>query len=230
MQTPVVSIILPVFHEADRINEIISQIHSMDTDGSAEIIVVDGDPQGGTINTIRNTEVITTISAKGRGRQMNRGAALASGHILLFLHADTMLPAHAFARITSAMHDARYVAGAFDLGLNTSSCIFRVTEAYVFLRTRLTRIPFGDQAIFVRKEYFRNIGGYKDLPLMEDVEMMARIKRRGDAICIIPEKVLTSPRRWEQEGILCCTLRNLALQILYAFGVPPERLVKWYKS
>jgi rSAM/selenodomain-associated transferase 2 len=160
---------------------------------------------------------------------MNCGAVLASGEVLLFLHADTLLPDDSLARVKAAMADDRYVAGAFDLGIHTERRIFRVTEKYVALRTRLTRVPFGDQAIFVRKDYFNSIGGYKDIPLMEDVELMRRIRKRGDKICIIPEKVMTSARRWEREGILYCTLRNWALQLSYALGVPPERLVKYYK-
>ena len=93
----------------------------------------------------------------------------------------------------------------------------------------LRRIPFGDQAIFVRKAYFEKVGGYAEIPLMEDVELMRRIRKRGDRICIIPEKVLTSPRRYEQEGILYCTFRNWALQLCYQAGVSPERLAKWYR-
>ncbi len=100
---------------------------------------------------------------------------------------------------------------------------------YVFLRTRLTRVPFGDQAIFIRKEYFERIHGYHDIPIMEDVELMRRIKKRGGRIVIIPKKVMTSPRRYEQEGILYCTLRNWMVQLLYALGASPERLVKWYQ-
>jgi hypothetical protein len=97
------------------------------------------------------------------------------------------------------------------------------------LRSRITRIPFGDQAIFIRKAYFQKLGGFKDIPLMEDLEIMQRIKKKGDKICIIRCKVLTSPRRWEKEGILRCTLRNWLLQVLYFFGVPPYKLAKWYK-
>jgi rSAM/selenodomain-associated transferase 2 len=226
---PVISIILPVLNEAGRINKIISHIRTIASEHLVEIIVVDSDSQGGTINTIRDAGVITAISPRGRGCQMNRGAALASGGILLFLHADTHLPVNALTHIAEAMHDQRFVGGAFDLGLNTDRRIFRVTEKYVFLRTRMTRIPFGDQAIFIRSSYFEMISGYKEIPLMEDVEIMSRIKRQGGRICIIPEKVLTSARRWEAEGILYCMFRNWALQILYAFGVPPERLVRWYK-
>jgi len=229
MNSPHISIILPVLHEADGIKKIVSYIRTIDKDDAAEIIVVDGDPLGSTINAIQATGIITAIAEKGRARQMNRGATLAAGEILLFLHADTLLPSHALSRITSTMNDKRFVAGAFDLGINSDRKIFRITEKYVFLRTRVTRVPFGDQAIFVRKEYFQKIGGYQDIPLMEDIELMARIKRRGDRIVMIPEKVLTSARRWEREGILFSTFRNWTLQILYAFGVSPEHLVKWYK-
>lgn len=230
-RTPEVSVILPVLHEAGTINEALAHIRATDPDGAAEIIVVDGDLLGSTISAVRDSGVTTAISSKGRARQMNRGAALASGGILLFLHADTELPARALDRVVSAMQEERAaVAGAFALGIRSERRIFRITEKYVSLRTRVTRIPFGDQAIFIRRDYFEKIGGYKDIPLMEDVELMARIKKRGDRISIIPEKVLTSARRWECEGVLRCTARNWAIQALYACGVPPERLVKWYPS
>ena len=226
---PTLSIIIPVFHESDRINGIITQVFDRAEHNVPQVIVVDGDPQGSTINAIEDEQVTKIISGKGRARQMNSGASLASGDVLLFLHADTLLPENALAMITAAMRVDRFVAGAFDLGINTNKRIFRITEKYVFLRTRLTRIPFGDQAIFIRRKYFEKIGGYQDIPLMEDVEIMGRIKKRGDPICIIPSKVLTSPRRWEREGILFSTFRNWTLQMLYALGVPPEQLQKYYQ-
>lgn len=227
---PKVSIILPVLNEAGRINEVIAHLRSRNRDKTAEIIVVDGDPRGGTINAIRDEGIVKITSARGRAHQMNSGAVLASGDILLFLHADTLLPNHALAKIAVVMRDGCLVAGAFDLGINSNRRIFRITEKYVFLRTRLTRVPFGDQAIFIRRAYFEKIGGYQDIPLMEDVEIMGRIRKRGDRICIIPAKVLTSPRRWEKEGILFCTFRNWTMQMLYALGIPPERLKKWYQE
>lgn len=194
-----------------------------------EIIVVDGDPGGSTINSVRNNGVILQTSAKGRARQMNHGAKLASGEIFIFLHADTFLPDDALLRVRSAMNDTRYVAGAFDLGINSDRSVFRITEWYAALRTRLTRIPFGDQAIFIRSPYFAEIGGYSDIPLMEDIDLMKRIRKHGQKIFIIADKVMTSPRRWEQEGIFYCTLRNWALQICFALGLPSQRLTKWYK-
>lgn len=229
-RVPALSLIIPVWSEAKSINENIQHVRELDADGTTEIIVVDGDPEGSTISAITIEGVRTVVAEKGRARQMNRGAALATGDVLLFLHADTLLPSNAFALIQDAMNDKRFVGGAFDLGFNTKRTIFRVTESYVFFRTRLTKIPFGDQAIFIRRDFFEKIGGYRDIPIMEDVELMKRIRKRADTICIIPAKVRTSVRRYEQEGVLFCTLRNWLLQVSYALGVSPERLMKWYRS
>ncbi len=227
---PALSLIIPVWGEAKSINENIKQVRELDAGGIAEIIVVDGDPEGSTISAIRDEGVRTAIAQKGRARQMNHGAALANGDVLLFLHADTLLPSNAFALIRAAMNDKRFVGGAFDLGFDTSRKIFKITESYVFLRTRLTRIPFGDQAIFIRRDFFEKIGGYRDIPIMEDVELMKRIRKRADPICIIPVKVRTSVRRYEREGVLRCTLRNWLMQVSYALGMSPERLERWYRS
>jgi rSAM/selenodomain-associated transferase 2 len=227
---PAMSIILPVLNEAGTINDVIAHLRERERADLVEIIVVDGDPGGSTIREIRDQGVRTALSAHGRARQMNHGAALARGDILLFLHADTELPRNAFALITDALKDGRVVAGAFDLGMKSDKRIFRVTEKYVFFRTRLTRVPFGDQAIFMRRAYFERINGYRDIPVMEDVEIMKRVRKRGDTIIIIPEQVKTSVRRYEHEGIIRCTLRNWMLQSLYALGVSPERLESFYRS
>lgn len=226
---PALSIILPVLHEEEIIHAAVTRLLAMRNKHAVEIIVVDGDPAAGTIGGIAHPGVITVAAERGRALQMNRGAAIATGEILLFLHADTVLPEDAPALISNAMHDKRCAAGAFNLGIDSERGIFRITERYAAIRSRLTRIPFGDQAIFIRRDYFRSIGGYYPVPIMEDVELMQRVKERGDAIVLIPRKVLTSPRRWEREGIFFCTIRNLALQAAYALGVPPERLAGWYK-
>lgn len=224
-----ISIILPVLHEAGTINTVITHLRALQQNSPLEIIVVDGDPSGSTLEAIQDDGIMRTLSEPGRARQMNCGASLAQGENLLFLHADTLLPQQALSRISAALADTRFVAGAFSLGFDTKRSIFKITEKYVSLRTRLTRVPFGDQAIFVRRAYFEKICGYAEIPLMEDVELMRRIRKRGDRICIIPEKVLTSPRRYEQEGILYCTFRNWALQLCYWAGVSPQKLVKWYR-
>ena len=223
------SIIIPVLNEAPLINGIIDHLHSLEGDEIKEIIIVDGDPEGLTLKAISHDDVRQLKSSRGRWIQMNEGAKNAKGNMLLFLHADTELPLDAMRLIATAMKDKRYVAGAFDLGIKSERFVFRAIESAASLRSRITRIPFGDQAIFVRKNYFDEIGGYKDIPIMEDVEIMERIKKRGDKIFIIPQKVHTSSRRWEQEGILHCTLRNWFLQILYLLRISPHRLSQFYR-
>ena len=227
-RNPTLSIVLPVFNEAEKINEVIAHLRQ-EVNEEVEIIVVDGDAAGGTINTVIDKKVLKLKALRGRASQMNVGASEATGDFILFLHADTLLPRNSLALIRAAMTKKGVVAGAFDLGFDTKRKIFAITELYVALRTRLTRVPFGDQAIFINRDYFEFVGGYRDIPLMEDVELMKRIRKRGDSIAIIPQKVMTSPRRYEREGVLYCTIRNLALQILYTWGVPPERLMKWYR-
>ncbi len=223
-----ISVIIPALNEAAVINGMVAHVRGIEPAAGAEIVVVDGDAAGSTIRTVRDERVVTAVSEAGRAKQMNRGAALATGDVLLFLHADTLLPRNAFALVNKALEDGQAVGGAFDLGIGSGRRIFRITERYVALRTRLTRVPFGDQAIFLRRTYFREVGGFKPLPIMEDVELMTRVRKRGDRIRIVPEKVSTSPRRWEREGVLYATFRNWMLQVLYALGVPPERLARLY--
>jgi rSAM/selenodomain-associated transferase 2 len=160
---------------------------------------------------------------------MNCGAAKSSGEILIFLHADTHLPMNSLHRIATAMENKTFVGGAFDLGIDSERFAFRIIEKMASLRSRLTRIPYGDQTIFIRRDYFQSLGGFKDIPIMEDVELMRRIKRRQGKINILKDKVKTSPRRWETEGIVFCTLRNWFLITLYLLGAKPETLAKLYK-
>ena len=223
-----ISVILPVWKEASIINHTIGNILSSEYRGDVEIIVVDGSAEGETIHALQNKEAKKIISEKGRSKQMNKGATIALGDILFFLHADTLLPKDALMAISSIMQKREFVGGAFDLGIDSHRAVFRLIEAAASLRSRITRVPYGDQGIFLRKDYFHAIGGFKEIPLMEDVDLMRRIKKAGDKICILPLKVKTSPRRWEKEGIVRCTLRNWALITLYSLGFSPEKLAKHY--
>jgi rSAM/selenodomain-associated transferase 2 len=222
------SIILPVLNESPIINQTIEHIYRLGYGVDLEVIVVDGDTEGGTVYSIIDERVIKVISPKGRGRQMNKGASVATGDILLFLHTDTELPENAFMTISTVIDRKQYVGGAFDLGIKSGRLIFRLIEKMVYIRTRITGIPYGDQAIFIKKDFFAGMNGYQEIPIMEDVELMRRIKKSGYKICIIPQRVSTSPRRWEKEGIIYCTLRNWALIILYLSGFKPEKLAKFY--
>ncbi len=226
---PHYSIIVPVLGETASIQRVLDHLRSLERQEEVEILVVDGDPEGKTLEAIVRQDVHKLLSPRGRGRQMNEGAKKARGQILLFLHADTDLPADALGLIDDALRCPRVVGGAFDLGLRSARFAFKVIAAVASLRSRLTRVPFGDQALFFRREYFERIGGYQEIPLMEDLELMGRIRRRRDPITIIGKPVFTSPRRWETEGLLRCTLRNWLLQGLYLFGVPPEHLAGYYR-
>jgi rSAM/selenodomain-associated transferase 2 len=224
---PRFSVIIPVLNESLVINHTIRHVRSVAQGAECEIIVVDGDPKGGTLSSVEDHSAKKILSPPGRGTQMNRGAAAAVNDILLFLHADTELPEEAFLHIASVI-EGKSAGGAFDLGIGAEEFIFRIIEKMVYIRTRITGIPYGDQAIFIRKDCFIAAGGFREIPIMEDVEFMKRIRKSGVRLACIPVKVKTSPRRWEREGVLTCTLRNWMLITLYHFGVPPERLVKFY--
>ena len=228
MDYPKFSIIIPVLHEAERINDLIGHLRQLDPEKSSEIIVVDGAPEKDTLQVIHEESIMTISSEKGRAKQMNAGASVATGDILMFLHADTELPMSALKRMKGFINRNEFVGGAFDLGIKSDKMIFKVIALLGSLRSRLNRIPYGDQAIFVRRDCFNKMRGYKDVPLMEDVELMRRIKRSGKKILIFHDRVMTSPRRWEEEGVIYCILRNWTLQILYFLGVSPHKLIKFY--
>ncbi|MEW6417587.1 MAG: TIGR04283 family arsenosugar biosynthesis glycosyltransferase [Nitrospirota bacterium] len=225
---PLISIVVPVLHETEVINPFIEHIRKVGEGEDYEIIVVDGNPERDTINVIKDLNVIKTTSPKSRARQMNAGAAVAGGEILLFLHVDTKLPQNALRKIKEVLQDGIYVGGAFDLELDSDRKSLKFIAWTARIRVRHTRIPYGDQAIFIRKDYFDALGGYRNIPLMEDVELMERIKKLRKKIYIIEEPVSSSPRKWLKDGIFFTTLRNHIIRILYSLGVSPNRLVKLY--
>ena len=227
---PLISIIIPVLNESTIINDTINYLTELASDKNVEIIVVDGDPLASTAQHVQNQAVKKVVTPKrGRGAQMNAGVQKSRGDILIFLHADTILPPMALESVLKVWEQPDYVGGAFDLGIRGSRSYYRLVEKMVYWRSRITNIPYGDQAIFMQRSYFKSIGGYCDIPIMEDVEIMRRVKNRNGKIKIIPIKVLTSARRWEKEGMLLCTLRNWILVTLYIFGVTPNRLARFYK-
>jgi rSAM/selenodomain-associated transferase 2 len=194
----------------------------------AEIVLVDGGSTDATAAVAaRFPRVRLLASSRGRARQMNAGARAARGDVLLFLHADTLLPDGALAAVEAAARDPGVVAGRFDVRFDNPRLLFRMVAWFMNQRSRWSGISTGDQAIFVRREPFDALGGYPDMPLMEDVELCRRLKRRGQ-MAPLRMVVTTSARKWEREGAVRTILLMWALRFLYMVGVPPVRLHSWY--
>jgi rSAM/selenodomain-associated transferase 2 len=192
------------------------------------VILVDGGSDDATLRVAeRFSGVHLLTSPRGRARQMNAGARAAQGDVLLFLHADTRLPDGALAAVSAALEDARVVGGRFDVRFDNPRAIFRMIAFFMNLRSRMSGISTGDQAIFVRRHVFEAMGGYPDVPLMEDVELSRRLKRRG-RLAALSWRVTTSSRKWEREGALRTMALMWALRFLYTAGVSPARLHRWY--
>lgn len=223
---PELSIIIPVLHEGPHIRSLLNHLTTIAEDRVYEVIVVDGDPRGSTLQHLP-ANVHGLLAPAGRGPQMNAGANLAQAPTLLFLHADTVLPDRTFSQIEQALKIAK--AGAFDLGINSPRPVLTWMSRVASLRSRLTRIPYGDQAIFIHRSTFMAVGGFPDIPILEDVALMQQLKQHQIPIRIVRDRVLVSPRRWEQEGIIYCTLRNWLILGLYQLGVSPHRLLHWYR-
>ncbi|SIO34948.1 TIGR04283 family arsenosugar biosynthesis glycosyltransferase [Halodesulfovibrio marinisediminis] len=234
-----VSVVIPVWYEAKGINERIVHVYQRAAEAmcspSVQVIVADGDPEASTLAAIENEEVIQVKSPQGRAMQMNAGAAMATGDVLLFLHADTVLPVGAFDLIQDALRKDRASgvsakAGAFSLSIASDSRFLYLVSKLSNWRNRITRTPYGDQAQFFVRSYFEEISGYAPIPLMEDVEIMRRIRDRNDPLAIIDTPISTSARRWEAEGMYRCTLRNVLLRLLYGAGVSAQTLSNWYRA
>jgi len=227
---PDLSVIIPVFKEQAVIHTALDNLYHQEFEGRFEVIVVDGSKACSTINLIENPNVIKLSSSPGRGTQMNIGARIASGETLLFLHCDTVLPQKAFKSIQALMEQPSILAGAFDLSIRARGVFFRMIEKTASLRSRITRIPYGDQAIFIKRSCFFEIGQYRDIPIMEDVDLMKRMKKAGKKIEFLNQQTSTSPRRWQQEGMVYCTLRNWLLITLFFLGMNPVKLACFYKQ
>ncbi len=220
-----ISIIIPTLNEAGNIK---AALASTQPSNHIEVIVVDGGSQDETVQIADSLGVKVILSAPGRAMQMNAGAAVASGEILLFLHADTRLPLGFDVMVREALTHSGVVAGAFCLRIGAEQPSLRLVEWGVNMRSRFLQMPYGDQAIFLTKNIFNHIGGFPELPIMEDFELIRRLKTLGK-ITLIFVPVITSARRWLKKGVWQTTLTNQIVIIAYFLGISPQRIRSWYR-
>ena len=219
-----ISVIIPTLNEGQGLARFLDALPA-----NLEIIVADGGSRDDTVSVAEQCGVQVVGSAAGRAGQMNAGAALANGEILLFLHADTALPAGAVDAVSDACANARVAGGCFHLGIDSTDPFLHLVADGANLRTRLTGVFYGDQAVWVRRAVFAKMGGFPDLPIMEDYAFSRRLRRHGKVV-FLPGRVCTSARRWERENPLFVTFRNWALAALFVVGVSPARLARWYRQ
>lgn len=222
------SIIIPVLNEAGVLPSLLDSLDSLRSRG-AEVIVVDGGSEDGSQQLASRDGVQLVRSERGRARQMNAGASAARGNVLLFLHADTRLPANAKQAIEAVFRrGGEYAWGHFDVRIEGRSFMLRVVASLMNGRSRLTGIATGDQAIFASRLAFETAGGFPDQPLMEDIELSRRLLTLSRPICL-KERAVTSGRRWEAYGVWRTIWLMWRLRWSYWRGVPASDLVRSYR-
>lgn len=221
------SIIMPVLDEGDGIAGALDALAELRALG-VEVIVVDGGSQDATVQRARLRADHVLVAPRGRAAQMNAGAARASGNVLLFLHADTRLPREAERLVLDGLARSRHDWGRFDVSIAGRHPMLRIVAATMNLRSRITAIATGDQAIFVKRDAFDAVGGFPDIPLMEDIALSKRLKRRGRPLCL-RERAITSGRRWETNGVFRTILLMWRLRLAYFFGADPATLARRYR-
>ncbi|HSM22002.1 MAG TPA: TIGR04283 family arsenosugar biosynthesis glycosyltransferase [Rubrivivax sp.] len=224
--TPRLSIIVPVLDEAAGITAALDALAPLRARG-AEIVVVDGGSSDATVVLSRPRADAVIDSPRGRARQMNAGAAVAQGGLLLFLHADTRLPPQADPLMQQALERGADW-GRFDVRIDGRPRMLRIVAAMMNLRSRLTGIATGDQAVFMRRELFARVGGFPVQPLMEDIELSKRLRRHARPACL-RQTVITSGRRWEAHGVWRTIVLMWRLRWRYWRGTPAEVLAQWYR-
>ncbi|HAZ07815.1 MAG TPA: glycosyltransferase [Elusimicrobia bacterium] len=225
-----ISIIIPARNEERNIAEALSRLRRASNGNRIEIIVADGRSSDRTVEVSQSAaDKVIRVSQAGRAMQMQEGAQAASGDLLLFLHADTKLPADWKEQLTQAWScGEKPAATAFKLGFDNDDPFYRLISRAANLRTALTGVPYGDQAIAVDREVFLRVGGFPPVPLMEEYLLIAKLRPLGRVV-ILPGKVATSVRRYEKNGRLFNALRNAVITALFYLGVPPRSLARLYR-
>jgi rSAM/selenodomain-associated transferase 2 len=221
-----ISIILPVLNEGEGIAATLDALADLRALG-AEVIVVDGGSRDATIQRARLRADRVISAPRGRALQMNAGAAKATGDVLLFLHADTRLPADADHVVLNGLERSGRAWGRFDVKVEGRSPLLLIVGFLMSLRSRLSGIATGDQAIFVRRDAFQEAGGFAEIPLMEDIALCKRLKRVSRPLCL-SDRVVTSGRRWDDNGVFATILLMWRLRLAYFFGADPRELAQQY--
>ncbi|HJQ37522.1 MAG TPA: TIGR04283 family arsenosugar biosynthesis glycosyltransferase [Thermoanaerobaculia bacterium] len=220
-----IAIVIPTLNEAAALPGTLEELRALP--GDFEILVVDGGSNDGTLDLARRLGVRAVAGPRGRGAQMNHGAALAGGDVLLFLHADTRLPRNAHALIEGAMRDPELQGGCFRLGFDRQHVLLRF---FAFCtRFSFRTVHYGDAAYFVRADHFRASGGYRAYPIMEDLDFWLRMSR-GGKVTVLDASVVSSARRFSRCGIVRQQLRNIMLVLLFLIGVSPFTLHRFYQD
>jgi rSAM/selenodomain-associated transferase 2 len=220
------SIIVPCLNEADGIAAALASLAPLRERGT-EVIVVDGGSTDETVAIARNRADLVLAAPRGRAVQMNAGAKHARGDILLFLHADSRLPARADELIERGLASTGKAWGRFDVTIRGEHPLFPVIAAAMNVRSRWTRIATGDQGIFVTRPLFERVGGYRSIPLMEDIALSASLREQSPPLCL-SEKLATSGRRWQKHGVLRTVLLMWRLRLAYSLGANPADLALRY--
>lgn len=220
------SIIIPVLDEEAEIADALAALAPLRARG-VETIVVDGGSRDRTVALAAPLADRVIAAPRGRAAQMNAGAAAATGDVLVFLHADTRLPAAADRLALDGLARSSRRWGRFDVRISGRHPLLRVVAALMNIRSRLTGIATGDQAMFVRRDLFERVGGFPAIPLMEDVALSRVLKRTGEPLCLAP-RAITSGRRWEQRGVMRTILLMWRLRLAYSLGAAPARLARLY--
>jgi len=223
-ENTLISIVIPTLNEATVIGRTLSSVHNSQ---GVEIIVADGGSQDATCEIASRLGAVVLVVNGGKAAQMNAGAAAAKGRLLLFLHADTMLPDQYALLIRRALGNPSVVAGAFRFRTDDSGLAMRLVAWLANFRSIVLRRPYGDQGIFMMKRVFDEMGGFKPLPIMEDFELLSRLRRRG-SIVTLSEQVITSARRWRRLGVIRTTLINQCMIVGFLIGIKPDRLYRLY--